>query len=128
MRTSSSFFIQTAAKDHWTVAPRLGGGVDGYTRSAQAAAWTGPQILFGSQFDVRACAVIESTYGNLEMIVLEGGGLRHYYYVPGQRWYGALKLPGTQRVDGGPAFIQGNIGSPGNFEVVAIVEQGLAHW
>ena len=129
-RTSSSFFIQTAASGYVAVTPRIGGGVDGYRKPA-GASWSGPQLLLGSREDVLGVALIESTYGNLEMVVLESGRLSHYYNPPGKRWFATGSLPGNQRVYAGPAFIQNQLaspGNPGNFEVLAVVEQGLAHW
>src|SRR5215831_16864641 len=126
--TSSSFFIQTSSGDHVGVAPRLGGGVDIYALSGGPGAWAGPETPFGSESDVVGVAFIESADQSLELVTLDGGRLLHYTQAPGERWHGFETLPGDQRVLSGPAFIQSNIGGTNGYEVVAAVQEGLAHW
>ena len=128
-RSSSSFFIQTAAGDYVALATRVGGGLDSYTKAAQSAVWSGPELCFGSESDAAGGTLIESTYGNLETTFLEGGRLHHCYNIAGARWFvGNTQPPGAVDVQAGPAFIQSNVGNPGNFELVAVIPQGLAHW
>jgi hypothetical protein len=121
--------VQTAGGGYVAVARRIGGGLDSYTRAANAGAWSGPELCFGSAADAIGGTIIESTYGNVEVAFAEGGRLHHYFHVDGARWF----VPGTQPTTpapllAAPALIQGSIGSPGNFEVAGVLPGGLAHW
>ncbi len=127
-RTSSSFFIQTSFGDYVGVAPRLGGGADIYTLSGRPGIWAGPETPFGSESDVEGVALIELADQSQEMMTRAGGQLLRYTQTRGQRWHGFETLPGDPPVLVGPAFIQSNIGGTDGYEVVAVVQQGLAHW
>src|SRR5215472_18033657 len=104
-RASSSFCIQTDSAGYVAATPRLGGGVDVYSRTEESSGWSGPQTPFGSEFDSDGVALIELSDQSLEMILLQGGQLLHYSQAQGQRWHGFEVLPGNMQVVAGPAFI-----------------------
>jgi hypothetical protein len=80
---------------------------------------------YGSNFatdlgKVNGAVVIESTYGNLEVVALAGSQLYSYWKPPTGRWSTTFAIPGANHERGTPAFLQSDYGgSTGNFEVAA---------
>jgi Galactose oxidase-like, Early set domain/Glyoxal oxidase N-terminus len=132
----SGFLVQSThgTKGNFELAvPREGGGVAFFFRNNDAPGfpWYGPIVAFGSFEDVTATAMLQSTQGSLELIVLEGAKLVHYSRDDGGtwKWKQPTPLPGSVTVTGPPAFVQSKHFSAGNFEVVApVAAGGLAHW
>jgi len=73
--------------------------------------------------------VIASSFGNLELIVLEGGVLAHYYRAnadPVHPWYRTTAFGGP--ATSAPSLIQSNFGGRGNFELVVREGDQLRHY
>lgn len=116
-------------KNYELVIPLPTGGFAHWFRNNELATplWT-YTTSFGSGVS-QGCALIESTYGALEVVARVGDQLVHYWRAVGVTtgWSGATII-GTG-VTGTPAFIQRPWGSPGNFDVVCpLASGGLKHW
>src|SRR5260370_42485745 len=128
---SSGFFIQSnigTVGNFEVLVPRaLGGGLQHFFRNNDdpAELWMGPGVAFGSTDDSFASTLIESSFGNLESIWQQQGLLFHNWRDPNSfRWQIRFQLPNSASPAGRPAFIQGKIGTVGNFEVVAPLSGG----
>lgn len=106
------------------VAPMASGGLVHWWRAnTRGQTWNGPNYFASG--DVSSPAVIQSSFGGLEVIARVGRTLVHYWR-DNNRWTGPFPLPGA--AGGEPGFVQ-NAQSPGNFEVVApLAAGGLGHW
>jgi hypothetical protein len=135
----SSFLVQSTHGVNGNfelVVPRLGGGLSHYWRDNDdpLLAWHGPGLTFGSAEDIQAVALIQSnfgSFGNLELVAVEGGQLVHNWRDDGGswRWQARTYLPGGGGVAGSVAFLQSTHGLMGNYEVVApLAAGGLSHW
>ena len=73
-------------------------------------------------------AVIHSSYGNLELVGVRDGELRHHWQAgAGGNWSNAVRVT-NELYYGRPALIQSSFGQVGNFEVAASrYNGGLAH-
>jgi hypothetical protein len=85
---------------------------------------TGYPWNFGEQFAtelglVNGAVVIESTYGNLEVVAAAGSSLYFYWKSLNGSWSSTGPIPGANNQRGTPGFVQGDYGTPGNFEVAA---------
>ena len=70
-------------------------------------------------------ALIESDFGHLEAIAVQGDRLVHFWRDPSQVWHGPIALPGSG-VSGQPGFVQAE---DGTFQVVVpLAVGGLGHW
>ena len=131
---SSSFFIQSNSGTNGNfevVTPRVGGGIAHLWRNNDTPAfpWSGPAIAFGSTGDITSVSLIQSSFGNLEVVVREGDRLFHNFRAGIGAWSSMSGLPGAVAISGAPAFIQSTYGKAGDFEVVApLAGGGLAHW
>jgi len=111
------------------VVPAPGGGLAHYWRDNDdpLLPWHGPNMFATDIGVVDAVTLIQSTFGSLEVIVRVGDRLAHMWRSPSQEWSGAEFL--VSGISGTPSFIQGNVGSPPNFEVVApLAGGGIAHF
>ncbi len=112
------------------VVPHSCGGLAHYQRdNDNGSRWYGP-FLFGTDVGaVDAVSMIQSDYGNLEVIARIGDRLAHFWR-GGQLWHGPTFF--ASGVSGTPSFIQGNLGEfapPGDFELVTpLAAGGLAHY
>lgn len=77
--------------------------------------WHGPRRT--------GAAIIQSSFGNLEVVAQEGSELWHWFFVPGKTWARGSVI--TSKATG-PAGITQN--KNGNFEVVAIEGKDLVHY
>lgn len=98
-----------------------------------ALPWSGPtRFAPGLGNKIQGISLIQSKYGNpgnLEIVVVSGGQLLHYWRDSGPNftWTGPDTIPSA--VSGFPGLIQSRFGSVGNFEVVAPASGGgLAHY
>lgn len=88
-------------------------------------------VLFGKGVS-SAPALIQSNYGyvgNFEVVVREGSRLRHYWRDndhPDKPWHQGNLFGKNATLD--PAFIQGNFGYAGNFEVLYVENERLRHY
>src|SRR5215210_1957906 len=115
---SSSFFIQGSQGTNGNfevVMPRAGGGIAHLWRNNDdpGLSWSAPAIAFGSAGDVASVSLIESSFGNLEVVGREGDRLFHNFRSGFGPWWLVSQIPGATGVSGAPAFIQGSLGSAG---------------
>ena len=115
------------------VAPLAAGGLAHWFRdNADAAApWRGPYPFAQGLAPVDAVSLIQSSYGNLEVVARAGGRLVWLWRQsdPPFAWSQPLEI--ASGVSGTPAFRQGRFGRAPhtNFELVApLAAGGLAHW
>jgi hypothetical protein len=111
------------------VVPFPGGGIAHYWRDNDApdAPWYGPTVFGTNVGTVDAVSMIQSNYGNLEVVARVGDRLAHFWR-GGSQWYGSGFF--ASGVSGTPSWIQGTSGPfPGNFELVTpLAAGGLAHY
>ncbi len=86
--------------------------------------WYGPTAMFGPSGQVDAVSMIESSFGNLEVVARAGDQLSHYYRDYSGTWHGTgVFAYGTSGV---PSLIQSD---NGNFELVTpLASGGMAHY
>ncbi len=103
--------------------PGFGGGLGlaHYWRndSAPGAPWALGERFAADIGTFSGAVVIESTYGNLEVVASGGAQLYAYFKTPTGAWSSTFAIPGASHERGTAAFLQGTFGSPGNFEVAA---------
>jgi hypothetical protein len=87
--------------------------------SVAGAPWALGENFAGDLGTVNGAVVIESTYGNLEVVASAGSQLYAYWKAPTGGWSSTLAIPGANHERGTAAFLQGTFGVPGNFEVAA---------
>ena len=112
--------------DFDVVAPYPSGGIAHYWRdNDHNGVWYGPTTIFGSSGPVDAVSMIESSYGNLEVVARVGTKLAHYYRDQSSgTWSGPTVI--ASGVSGIPSLIQS---SSSNFEVVTpLASGGMAHY
>ncbi|MEO1779001.1 MAG: trypsin-like serine protease [Pseudomonadota bacterium] len=85
--------------------------------------------FFGQSFGrVDAVSLIQSNYGNLEIVFRDGDKLYHMWRHNQNGWMENRTVELPARVRGVPSLIQGRSGSRGNFEVLApSVVAGVTH-
>lgn len=85
--------------------------------------------FFGQSFGrVDAVSLIQSSYGNLEIVFRDGDKLYHMWRHNQNGWMENRTVQLPARVRGVPSLIQGRSGSPANFEVLApSVVAGVTH-
>jgi hypothetical protein len=113
-----------------------GGGAFHWWRDNDDAAlpWHGPSTAFGSAGDIGATSLIQSNFGaagNLEVVATQSDQLVHSWRDDGGTWLWKTPTPlaATVAPQASPAFVQGGIGTKGNFEVVAaLAGGGMGHW
>jgi hypothetical protein len=126
-------FIQStfgAQGNFEVIVPLESGGLASYARDndTDGFPWLGPTIFATDTGVFEAVSLIQSTFGNLEIVVRTGDRLAHFWRDANtQQWNGpdvfASGLSGTV------SLIQSSFGSPGNFEVVApLATGGIAHF
>jgi hypothetical protein len=112
------------------VAPLSGGGLQHYWRNndQEGYPWTA-SASFGQGFgSFSGACLIESSFGNLEVVGVAGGQLIHFYRDNTSPQWSAGDVIDTG-ASGAPGFIQSNAGIPGNFEVVTpLGPGGLQHY
>lgn len=112
------------------VTPYPGGGMAHYWRNNDLVipVWNGPYIFATDVGSVDAVSMIQSSYGNLEVVARIGDRLAHFYRDFNGVWNGPTFF--ATGVSGTPAFIEGPFGTPvGNFEVVTpLVTGGMRHY
>lgn len=106
------------------VAPYPSGGIAHYWRDNDSSGtWYGPTAVFGPAGQVDAVSMIESSWGNLEVVARQGAALSHYYR-DYSGWHGTGVF--ATGASGIPSLIQN---SNGNFELVTpLVSGGVAHY
>ncbi|OCL14317.1 hypothetical protein AOQ84DRAFT_351571 [Glonium stellatum] len=75
-------------------------------------------------------ALIESSYGNLEVVVNEGGKIAHYSRID-TKWEFQTIINKSGGATGAPAIIQSTYGTPegpGNFEALIPCGKTIQHW
>lgn len=81
--------------------------------------------------NIQGVALIQSSYGYLEIVVVDGNNQAKHYYRPSMSdsdWAGPTQTIASG-VSGWPAFIQSGYGTVGNFEVVVPSHNGgLQHY
>jgi len=115
------------------VVPRPGpeGGIGHYYRNNNNPAdprWFST-TTFGNRkgYIYAAVALIQSHYGDLEVVARTGSTLHHYRRGRDGRWEGPIAIDIGVEVTGTPGFVQARYTEPGNFVVVIpLVEGGLA--
>lgn len=135
----SGFMVQSTVNkkgDFLVVVPDAKTGLSECTRSNDILPnlpWGG-QRTFGADVGlVDSVSLIQSNYGpagNFEAIARVGDRLVHFWrsVTPDSTWYGPTTVV-DKGIVGNPAFIQGNFGIHGNFELVVPVEpHGIAHY
>jgi hypothetical protein len=120
-------FIQSKSGNFEVVTPLAAGGMAHYSRVGNT--WGAPQA-FAAGYNVSDVSLIESSYGNLEVVARMGSQLIHFYrdHVSGAWSAGMVFANGAS---GTPSLIQGPSSSstPGNFEVVTpLAAGGSAHY
>ena len=112
------------------VTPYPGGGIAHYWRNNDLVTpvWNGPYIFATDVGAVDAVSMIQSSYGNLEVVARIGDRLAHFYRDFNGVWNGPTYF--ASGASGTPAFIEGPFGSPvGNFEVVTpLAAGGMRHY
>jgi hypothetical protein len=103
------------------VLPFSFGGLTHYSRNNDAAnlPWSGGETFANDVGVVNGAVVIESSFGNLEVVAAAGSSLYAYYKTPSSGWSASSAIPGANHERGTPGYVQGNFGTPGNFEVAA---------
>jgi len=105
------------------------GGMAHYWRNNDdpALPWFGPASFAAAHGLVEGVSIIFSSFGNLEVVARIGQRLAHYWRDASLQWHGPDFF--ADGVAGTASFIQGTVGSPGNFEVVTpLAGGGLAHY
>ncbi|MGH9420423.1 MAG: hypothetical protein ACRD3J_10640, partial [Thermoanaerobaculia bacterium] len=105
------------------VTPMAAGGLAHFWRNSQTLQWSMSTAFAESVGVISDACLIQSTFGNLEVVARIGDQLAHFWRdASSQAWsepdFFASGISGT------PSFIQGRFGSPGNFEVVAPLASG----
>jgi hypothetical protein len=112
------------------IVPMESGGLAYYSRDndAQDFPWLAPIVFATDAGTFEAVSLIESTFGNLEIVVRIGDGLAHFWRDSASEAWNGPSFFGTG-VSGTVSLIQGRFGVPGNFEVVApLAAGGMAHF
>jgi hypothetical protein len=107
------------------VVPAPGGGMAHYSRDNDhyPLQWVGPEVFAVEVGTVDAVSMIESSYGNLEVVARIGHRLAHFYRDSIGQWH--LSEFFATGVSGTPSLIQGHLGGlRNNFEVVTPIEGG----
>jgi len=99
--------------------------------SKAAFPWVGPTATISNRA-TSSGALIQSSFGNLEVLVLEGNNVVHYYLDSStNQWEGPTATISTQST-GAPAFIQSDFsqssGSHGNFEALILEGNNLVYY
>jgi hypothetical protein len=107
------------------VAPYPSGGIAHYWRdNDHNGVWYAPTAIFGPSGQVDAVSMIESSFGNLEVVARAGDQLSHYYRDYLGAWHGTGVF--AYGASGVPSFIQSD---NGNFELVTpLATGGMAHY
>jgi hypothetical protein len=128
-RKQSGYLIQSTfgtIGNFELVVPAACGGLAHYWRdnNARGFPWNGPSFFGSGSWS--SPALLQATWGSLEVIAQQGGRLGHFWR-DGLGWQGPSFF--GSGFTGSPAFIQSGLGSPGNFEVVVPrAGGGLAHF
>ncbi|HEV8241620.1 MAG TPA: hypothetical protein VGS57_19815 [Thermoanaerobaculia bacterium] len=110
------------------VVPAACGGLAHFWRDNDdpSLPWHGPFPFAAAGGAVDAVSMIQSNYGNLEVVARIGDRLAHFWR-GGVQWYGTGDF--AAGVSGTPSLVQGKLGAFGNFEVVTpLATGGLAHY
>ena len=83
--------------------------------SAPGFPWSAPVSFGDGEFS--GVSLIQSTFGNLEVVGVRGNQLVHLFRDAQFNWSGASVIA-ADTVRGTPSLIQSPFGDPGNFEVV----------
>ena len=114
-------FIQSKSGNFEVVTPLQAGGVAHYSRLGKT--WTSVEEKFATSYAVVGVSLIESSYGNLEVVANLGVQLAHFYRNSTGVWIGPDVF--ASGVSGTPSLVQEPSGAtPGNFEVVAPLAAG----
>ena len=105
------------------VVPYPSGGIAHYWRdNDHDGAWYGPTV-FGPAGQVDAVSMIESSWGNLEVVARQGNALSHYFR-DSSGWHGTGVV--ANGASGIPSLVQN---SNGNLELVTpLASGGVAHY
>lgn len=112
------------------VVPRQGGGMSHFWRDNDRPAhpWHRSTDFGEPGVRVDAVALIQSNYGNLEVVARIGPRLAHYFRFngvwSGPKYFGPKDAQGVDNASGAPGFMQARYTFPGNFVVVTPVVGG----
>jgi len=122
-------FIRSRSGNFEVVTPLAAGGMVHYS-SSNGNVWTRVDKEFAISYDVSGVSLIESSYGNLEVVANIGNQLDHFWRDSNGTWHEAGVF--ANGVAGTPSLIQDPspaTGPPGNFEVVTpLAAGGMAHY
>lgn len=118
-----------SARNHELVAPREGRRLVHFYRdnAKESKPWY-RTTAFGVLENFDNLALIQSSYGNLELVVRNGDEIRHYWRRgTSDDWQGGTRI--TRNARGAPGFTQSSFGTVGDFQVVFPREggRGLVH-
>ncbi len=109
------------------VTPLATGGMAHFWRNNQTFAWTQSATFGESSGIVSDVSLIQSTFGNLEIVARIGNQLAHLWRDANTQDWSAPDFFAAG-VSGTPSFIQGRFGTPGNFEVAVPLAAGIGHF
>jgi hypothetical protein len=110
------------------IVPRDGGGLAHFWRPSDGTQPWREAAQPADDGNWSGVAVIHSSYGNLEIVGIRDGELRHHWQAGAGGAWSAHASVGNRLFHGRPALIQSSFGTSGNYEVVApLFDGGLAH-
>lgn len=109
------------------VTPLATGGMAHFWRNNQTFAWTQSTTFAESSGIVSDVSLIQGSFGNLEIVARIGNQLAHFWRDANTQDWSAPDFFAAG-VSGTPSFIQGRLGTPGNFEVAAPLATGIGHF